>query len=175
MNSLEMLKSEEGQLNAVFACFGSAAQHGQFFEAALSEFLKVYNQICVKSLSLADLETVGSKLQKKTIGQLLTQFRKHVTVNSTDVSDCLNNALIQRNFLIHEFFLQRDQNFATEKGRMAMLSELVSIENNLKKATDMINGMRVALSRAVTEVDDESSGSQALFSIEVDIPETDQN
>ena len=29
--SLEMLKSEEGQLNAVFACFGSAAQHAQFW------------------------------------------------------------------------------------------------------------------------------------------------
>ena len=35
--SLEMLKSEEGQLNAVFACFGSAAQHSQYFEAALAD------------------------------------------------------------------------------------------------------------------------------------------
>jgi len=36
--SLDTLRSEEGQLNAVFA-FGSAAQHAQFFEEALGEFL----------------------------------------------------------------------------------------------------------------------------------------
>ena len=49
--SLRMLASKEGQINAVFACFGSAAQHSQFFEAALGEFLLVYNKICKKGCS----------------------------------------------------------------------------------------------------------------------------
>ena len=43
--SLDMLKSEEGQKNAVFACFGSAAQHAQLLEAALSDFLVVWRQM----------------------------------------------------------------------------------------------------------------------------------
>jgi len=51
--SLETLESEEGQLNAVFACFGSAAQHAQFFEEALGEFLLAYNKICNKSLTIS--------------------------------------------------------------------------------------------------------------------------
>lgn len=54
--SLRMLKTKEGQLNAVFACFGSAAQHSYFFEAALGEFLLVYNKILKTSLTLQDLE-----------------------------------------------------------------------------------------------------------------------
>ena len=35
--SLRMLETEEGQNNAVFACFGSAAQHAQMFEEALGK------------------------------------------------------------------------------------------------------------------------------------------
>ena len=42
--SLRMLESEEGQSNAVFAIFGSAAQHSQLYESALAEFLIVYKQ-----------------------------------------------------------------------------------------------------------------------------------
>ena len=40
--SLKMLEPEEGQNNAVFACFGSAAQHAQMFEEALGNFLLAY-------------------------------------------------------------------------------------------------------------------------------------
>ena len=45
--SLKMLESEEGQLNAVFACFGSAAQRAQLFEQSLSRFLAMYNKIAL--------------------------------------------------------------------------------------------------------------------------------
>lgn len=42
--SLKILETEEGQLNAVFACFGSAVQHSQLFEQSLTRFLKMYNR-----------------------------------------------------------------------------------------------------------------------------------
>src|SRR6266540_3518169 len=100
-----MLNSEEGQLNAVFACFGSAAQHGQFFEAALGDFLLAYNRLLTKSFTLADLETLETHIQKKTLGALLGQFRKHVTISNDAVSALLSDALQTRNFLIHRFFL----------------------------------------------------------------------
>ena len=104
MKSLEMLNSEEGQLNAVFACFGSAAKHAQFFEAALSEFLLVYNRLLKKSLTLADLEVVETSLHKKTMGALLTEFRKHVKISDDVVSTSLSDAVQKRNFLIHRYF-----------------------------------------------------------------------
>ena len=53
--SLKMLETEEGQLNAVFACFGSAVQHSQLFEQGLTRFLKMYNKIASDSLSIDDL------------------------------------------------------------------------------------------------------------------------
>lgn len=63
--SMRMLESKEGQLNAIFVCFGSTAQHSQFLEAALGEFLMVYNKIFRKSLTLNDLEAIGTRLGKK--------------------------------------------------------------------------------------------------------------
>ena len=50
--SLRMLESREGQLNAVFACFGSAAQHAQLFEQGLTRFLVMYNKIASDTVSV---------------------------------------------------------------------------------------------------------------------------
>ena len=74
-----MLKSQEGQLNAVFSCFGSAAQHGQLFEHALGELVLSLNAVSGRRLSSADLLNVERRLHKKTIGQLLRELNKHVT------------------------------------------------------------------------------------------------
>lgn len=176
--SLRMLKTKEGQLNAVFACFGSAAQHSYFFEAALGEFLLVYNKILKKSLTLQDLETIETKIQKKTMGALLSEFRKYVKIHDSTIEQYLDNALKKRNFLIPHFFRQRQKKFHTEKGRMEMLKELVGIEKELEQATDLTNGMRVALSKAVSieknkniKTDERDSDSQVLFTISVNIPE----
>ena len=174
VKSLEMLDSEEGQLNAVFACFGSAAQHGQFFEAALSEFLLAYNRLLKKTLTIADLDAVETSLHKKTMGALLSDFRKHVKISDDTVAASLSDALRKRNFLIHYYFRQRQDMFATERGRLKMLAELVSISDVLEKAADLTNGMRVALRRALEDDVREVANSEVLFSIEVDTTGGDQ-
>ena len=66
--SLRNLESEEAQTNAIFACFGSAAQHCQCFEATLDEFLWVCSNMCKKPLSIFDLNDVRAKPHKQTIG-----------------------------------------------------------------------------------------------------------
>ena len=169
--SLEMLESEEGQLNAVFACYGSAAQHGQFFEEALSDLLLAYNRLVKNPLSLDDLRSVESKLHKMTMGALLKELQKHVEIEAAWVSDLLNIALNNRNFLIHKYFLKRQAQFRTEAGRVEMLRELLSIQDALEKATSMTNGMRIALGRALGDNQSDSGSSQAVFSIKVDVPQ----
>ena len=174
MTSLDMLNSEEGQLNAVFACFGSAAQHGQMFEAALGDFLLAYNRLLNKSLRPADLEGVETSLYKKSMGALLTDFRKHVKINDDAISESLSHALLKRNFLIHRYFRERQDKFGTEQGRMEMLKELVGIEHVMRKATDVTNGMRVALCEALENGERKKSNSEVLFSIEVDMLDDDR-
>ena len=171
--SLEMLESEEGQLNAVFACYGSAAQHGQIFEAALSDLLLAYNRLVKKHLSLDDLRSVESKLHKMTMGALLKELQKHVEIDAEWVSDLLNIALNNRNFLIHNYFLERQAKFRTEAGRLEMLRELISIGDALEKATRITDGMRIALRSALGESQIDSGSSQTLFSIKIEVPEDD--
>lgn len=83
--SLEMLKTEEGQLNAVFACFGSAAQHGQFLEAVLGDLLILYSRLSNTSLTVADIEAQESSLRKQTLGALLSKMRKHITISDDTI------------------------------------------------------------------------------------------
>jgi hypothetical protein len=60
-----------------------------------------------------------------------------------------------------------------------MLAELVGIGSDLEKATDLTNGMRVALSRALGYKDgsrdikqeESRTGGESLFSIEVKLPD----
>ena len=166
--SLDMLKSEEGQLNAVFACYGSAARHGQMLEVALSDFLVVYNQFAEQHLTKDDLEVDKDKLRKMTMGRLLREVRKHVKFDDTQwVSDCLTSALGKRNFLIHRYFLDREDKFNTETGRLEMLKELVSISNEIEQATAIVGGMRVSLCRALGHGQVQSGDSKVIFSFSI--------
>ncbi|HEX6466833.1 MAG TPA: hypothetical protein VFZ99_05985, partial [Terriglobales bacterium] len=105
--SLKMLDSEEGQLNAVFACFGFAAQYAQLFEAGLVRFLIVYNKISAESLTLEDFETIESNLQKRTMGQLIRELSRYVNFQDLALAGHFDDALQKRNFLMHRFFLAR--------------------------------------------------------------------
>src|SRR4051812_21859041 len=82
--SLNMLKTEEGQLNAVFACFGSAAQHAQMFEEALGNFLLAYNHNRPEKMSAEKVEELTQSIQASTMGQLLHELKSLVTFAEED-------------------------------------------------------------------------------------------
>ena len=146
--SVRMLRSKEGQLNAVFACFGSTVQHAQMFEQGLTRFLMMYNKVSADSVSVDD---IGKKM---TMGQLLYKIGQHVTVNDYSVEERFSTGLADRNYLIHRFFLEQDLQFASTKGRMQLLSELVKIETNLEHCCVTINAMRIAMCRTIGIEDD---------------------
>lgn len=141
--SLKMPQSREGQLNAVFACFGSAAQHAQLFEQGLTRFLVMYNKIASDTVSVDD---IGRKM---TMGQLLRKVGQHVTISDHSLEERFSTALTERNFLIHRFFLERNSLLGSSEERMQLLSELVDIEANLERCRVTINAMRIAMCEAL--------------------------
>ncbi len=158
VRSLEMLDSEEGQLNAVFACYGSAAQHGQLLEAALSKLVILLSEY-------SGLEPPDS-LKKKTLGQLLRFFDEKFVVEIDDwVPRILDAAREQRNFLIHEYFLKRSDKMRVESGRFEILRELVGIESQLRKGRDLFNGLRVAVEEVMKGKRQENSEARTVFSV----------
>lgn len=151
--SLKMLESDEGQMNSVFAIFGSAVQNAQFFEAALGNFLLVSNKFRKREMTLQDFEIFDQKLQKKTMGTLLKDLLNMVSVKDERVTDCFETALRDRNFLMHHFFRERtEEDFGNELGRMEMIAELNEIDSNLQQATIIMNAMRLALIETLTEI-----------------------
>jgi transcription elongation factor GreA-like protein len=169
-NSLDMLRTEEGQLNAVFACFGSAAQHAQLFEGELKRFLAFFNKIAQSNLALEDLEAAELATQKKTMGALLRLVRQKVRFTEGRIEDKLHNVLEKRNFLIHHFFLERDDEFKTEAGRLGMLGEMVGIEREIETATGWIAGLRVAVAESLSGKDRSVvDPEEVVFSAEIDI------
>jgi hypothetical protein len=171
--SLDMLKTEEGQLNTVFALFGSAAQHAQFFEEALGNFLLEFNKICDRSLTIEELESLAATLQKKTMGSLLTDFKKYVTINNELITENISEALVQRNFLMHQFFRDRRDKFGTAEDRAGLMSELLGIEHLLHGVTLVTNGLRVALCEALKPAAErrEKQDDKVLFTVDVAIPD----
>lgn len=152
--SLAMLRSPEGQLNAAFACFGSAAQHAQLFEEALVRFLSAYNRISGHAVSLDDLEAYERSLNKKTMGQLLRELSKYVTIEDSEATTDLDDSLEQRNFLMHRFFLVKMNEFETEEGRLGLIKELLAIESVLDRSRIRLNAMRIAMYRTLEIAED---------------------
>jgi hypothetical protein len=118
-------ETQEGQLNAVFACFGSAAQHAQMFEEALGHFLLAYNVISREKMSAEQLKELTQGIQARTMGQLLNQLKSLVTFNEEDCRERMEAALKVRNYLMHSWFLDRREAFNSEAGRMALLQHVI--------------------------------------------------
>lgn len=146
--SLRMLESEEGQLNAVFACFGSAVQHAQLFEQGLARFLAMYNKVASHSINIEDIE------HRKTMGQLLDKFGRHITIEDKSIEEGFATALRERNYLAHHFFLERNSALESNEGRRQLLSELTRTEANLDRCRVAINAMRIAMCKALGIEDD---------------------
>lgn len=169
--SLRMLKSKEGQLNAIYALYGSAAQQGQLLEKALSDLMIKLKEISGHSVSPANLQTAKSSRHKKTVGQLLKDFENNTRNLDKWVEDSFKTALDKRNFLIHHYFLERQDKFQTHSNRMEILKELVVIQETLERARDLANGMRVVVSETLDGVRKEPDKTSVLFSFEIDVPD----
>jgi hypothetical protein len=147
--SLNMLNTAEGQTNAVFALFGSTAQHAQLLEQALKRFLRRYNQIAKDALQPEDFDVIEASLAKKTMGQLIHEMQKHIEFSDPKMSDRFELALQKRNFLMHHFFLEQGGKLKTQDGRMALLAELSSVDQMLEDGRVIMNAMRIAMCRTL--------------------------
>lgn len=168
--SLDMLNSEEGQLNTVFACYGSTVQHAQFLEKALCDFLTAYNRFALTHVEIDELETKEGALGTLTMGKLFRRLKGCVEFDLEVIPNRINAAIKTRNFLAHRFFLERTTEFGTQAGRFALLNELVSIEQEMRQLTANVNGMRIALCRTLGDAQAPQGGGDTVFSVKVALP-----
>lgn len=163
---LNLLKSEEGQLNAVYACFGSVCRRGQLLEKALGDLVVSINQLVDCSLFVADLKERDESTRRKTMGQLFHYVKKHATISDESIVEKLTFAIDKRNFLAHRYFIERDTGFETRAGRKSMINELVIMGDLFARCTAVVGGITIAIREALSGVRT-SSSSRTLFTVEI--------
>jgi hypothetical protein len=104
--------------------------------------LHVYNQFSKHPLTLENLN-------RKTLGALIRELEKQISFEDHMPSEVLSTALESRNFLMHHFFLDRNQQLADESGRFGLLSERLSIQSQLDAGRILVNAMRIAVCGAL--------------------------
>ena len=106
----------------IFRDFGYAAFTAQMLEAELLQLLLAAEH--VGRITFDKKTAIESEffLSKKTLGQLIAEFRKAGMDDELDVM--LRDALDARNFLAHYFFTRHALDFLTAEGRGKMLKEL---------------------------------------------------
>ena len=161
-----MLKSKEGQMNAIFACFGSACQRCQLLEKALGDLVLSINQLVDSSISLADLKGRDEKIRRKTMGQLFRYVKEHATISDESIIEKLTFAIDRRNFLAHHYFIQRDSEFETRAGRTSMMNELVILGDFFDQCSTVVRGINIAIRGTLSGVRN-SSSSRILFTVEI--------
>ena len=135
----------QNQLNAVFACFGSAVRHSQLFEEELERFLTAYNLVTSDSVTVEDMRS------GKSIGVVVSRLRRYVGKQEKNdyfrIMKLLSTTLRERELLLHKFFLNREARFHSHMGRRRLIAELQRIEHNLDRSRLALNSMESALWR----------------------------
>jgi phosphoribosylformylglycinamidine (FGAM) synthase PurS component len=151
------MDSIEEQHREVYAWFGRAAAHSQELETTLKSVLLCHarlNNTVITSQELADLD----QSFKMPLGPLIKKVRVQVGL-SNHADSQIKAALTKRNFLIHDFFVERAFEFDTDAGRQRMLDELREISAFLlvadKLAIMLLEGLseRIGITKEALEAE----------------------
>ena len=139
-------------LEETFASFGRAAFGACLLEMVLAHALlllvfmrRVGREMVDDEGRISDAKKYRHELRKfvqlqrgKTLGNLLRDIR-HLKELDSALKKRIAKAVQHRNFLMHHFWRQSTQAFATPQGRAKMIDELVSYDNEFSKLGDDIN------------------------------------
>jgi len=81
-----------------------------------------------------------------TLGQLLNRVKNHVPINQ-DVGDKCVLALRTRNFLVHEFFVERIELLFTLEGRDQVVGELHDMAQLFQAADSLLTDLMLLVAR----------------------------
>ena len=131
------------QCNDVFAYYGSVARDAQRFEEELERFLATYNRVTSDSVTAADM---GSG---KSIGLIVSRTRKHARkhekVRYFSTRKLLATTWREKRYLLHRFFIEREAEFHSVRGRRLLMAELLRIERNLVRSRIALGSMETSI------------------------------
>ncbi len=86
----------------------------------------------------AEFDSFMGRNFEQTLGRLIRDLRE-TTVVPPELEDKLTHALRRRNWLAHNFFRERAEDFMSARGRDGMIRELEEAQTMFQAADDLLN------------------------------------
>ena len=131
----------------VYGKFGRTAEAAQLFETELGTILLARageERGWHLKADPQDAAEFYEKLNRKTLGQLLTSLRDYLNLTE-EVTDCFELALKARNRLNHGFFERHNYAMYAEAGRNDMIQELETMHAQLVEAYEIAQPAAIQL------------------------------
>jgi hypothetical protein len=124
------MDDENEQVKEVYARFGLAVYFAQVLEHGIVNALLVVDLIPSrrhlapsKDQWAAEVDAFTGHHFEDTMGRLINNLRS-VTTLDADLESILRKALGRRNWLVHDYFRERAEEFISDIGRQEMLKEI---------------------------------------------------
>lgn len=125
-------EAEDSEEKEVFAFFGLCTYCGQVLEQGLVNLAVALHIKGLTQITSTDVDTAFDRMDRKTLGQLINDVRQKVPV-SKELEEALKQALENRNYVVHRFFVEHSIDFLSEPGRHDMIIKLRQITVQLQK------------------------------------------
>ena len=116
-----------------YAHFGLAIYRAQVLEQGIVNAMVVARMPDRGHVTRQDIDAFMDRQFKHTLGQLLLELKKYVAVQD-ELARILSEALSKRNWLVHDYFKERAEEFVTDAGCHRMISELEGTQQLFKHA-----------------------------------------
>lgn len=139
-NLIPVPEMDVADVKEVYTFFGLASYAGQCLEKGLVNFAMAYQLLEPKALTQDEWLELYESLNKRTFGQLLKAVKKRAEIPEPLMSN-LEEALIKRNWLAHDFFYDRAVHLTEHDGRAIMIQELRKLAELFQVADRMIDSV----------------------------------
>jgi hypothetical protein len=129
---MKELDDDSYQNRETFARYGLAMYHAQCVEKSLAMLVScVFNKEFLQS-TRDRREEIQNEEFSKTMWRLLKRLKKQITI-PPNLDKTLSESLEKRNWLAHDYFLERGIQMMTPKGKKEMIEELTSLSDYFSK------------------------------------------
>ena len=126
-----LAKSKE--LDEVYRLYGVAAHHCYNIELCCAFLMRGPKWKKEKALTAEKIEEIGKKLDRCTLGSLISMIRSNFALTS-DHERFFEDVLKQRNYLTHQFFGKRSKEMNSQEGLLNIQEELKQLVSYLQEA-----------------------------------------
>lgn len=128
----------------VYAYFGRCAYFAQVLEQGLVNLVVGLRVAGATNVTVGQARDAYEMADEKTMGALIADARKQAVIPAA-LDDEIRQALKDRNFLCHSFFLTHDADFGSRVGRVGMIAELETMTDRFRRLDPKIDALWVPL------------------------------